>query len=251
MLSVPKNYLARLAAFEIWDTHCYDRYIPLKKGMTVVDAGASVGFFSVYASKKVGDTGRVIAFEPEPVSYSHLAKNVSDSPNIIAKNVGLSNENKTAKMFYQSNIIYGDMGTQYSLYSAPANKTDKTVDVTLRRLDSVLPSLGVSHVDFLKIDTEGAEYPILQGLGEMLWNVDNIAMETHAKYQKGVETDEQLKQLLESYGFRTKKTSHYGLMPYMYATRDYAVQFPFIETWQILTIGGLAAGLLLYRQGKK
>lgn len=222
---------------EIWDTKCYDRYIPLKKGMTVVDAGASIGFFTVYASQKVGTTGRVIAFEPEPVSYSHLEKNIAELPNATAVNIGLSNEDKVAKMFYRDG---------FSLYSTG----DSATDVPLRRLDSVLPSLNVSHIDFLKIDTEGAEYPILEGLGDLLWNVDNIAMELHSTWEKNVAQPKALRQLLERYGFRVKQTTHYGYFPYMYATRDSSVQFPLIETWQVLALAGVA-GLVAYKAVKR
>lgn len=238
LVSYPKDYLMWNATFEIWDTKCYDRYIPLTEGMTVVDAGASIGFFTVYASQKVGASGRVIAFEPEPVSYSHLARNVADLPNVTAENMGLSNGDKLAKMFYRNN--------GYSLYKTG----DRAVDLTLRRLDSVLPNLGVSHVDFLKIDTEGAEFQILEGLGEMLWSVDNIAMELHSTWEKNVENPQQLRQLLERYGFRVKQTTHYGYFPYMYATRDSTVQFPLVETWQVLALAGLA-GLIAYQVTRK
>ena len=47
-----------------------------RPGDTVIDVGANVGWYTVIASKLVGKKGRVIAFEPEPVNFAILKKNV-------------------------------------------------------------------------------------------------------------------------------------------------------------------------------
>ena len=49
----------------------------LSEGNIVVDAGAYVGVFALYAGKKVGKSGKVIAFEPEPRNYGNLCRNIS------------------------------------------------------------------------------------------------------------------------------------------------------------------------------
>src|SRR5688572_13621160 len=48
----------------------------IRPGMVVVDVGANIGYFSLLASTLVGPTGRVYAFEPDPVNCALLRKNV-------------------------------------------------------------------------------------------------------------------------------------------------------------------------------
>jgi len=237
LTSVPKNYWL-IPVFEIWDTHVYDRYIPIKEGMTVVDAGASIGIFALYASQKVGSTGKVIAFDPEPTSFNALAENVANSSNVIPVNIGLHNKSGAIKLGIQNDLYCTSMFTE----------SKKTIDVNVERLDKYLANLGITHVDFLKIDTEGAGQVILEGAEELLPNIDNIAMELHPNIPE--ENAQQIEQLLQKSGFRTKITHHYGLIPYLYATRDASIEFPTIETWQVVAVGGVAV-ILFYLVTRK
>lgn len=239
LASVPENYWL-IVAFETWDSHVYDRYIPLKTGMTVVDVGASIGVFSLYAFQKVGPSGKVIAFEPEPISFSALVENVEfvNATNIISVNKGLYNESGTAKL----NVTPGFVGSGF--FNADTN----TVDVRVERLDKILPDLGITHADFVKIDTEGAAMQILEGAEEILPYIDNFAI---AAYHAPYEDPHQMEKFLQNHGFRTKITHHYGFIPYLYATRDPTIEFPTIETWQVVVAGGLGLFLLYFALKKK
>jgi len=238
LTSVPENYWARIIAFEILDTHVYDRYIPIKPGMVVVDAGASIGMFALYASQKVGPTGKVIAFEPEPTSFKALAENVAKASNVIPVNMGLHNENGTIKLGIQRDLVCCSLFTE----------SNNTIDVKVERLDTFLANLGITHVDFVKIDTEGAAQVIIEGATELLPNIDNFAMELHTNIPE--ESAQKIEQLLQSHGFRTKIAHHYGLIPYLYATRDASIEFPTVETWQVVAVGGVAV-ILLYLATRK
>jgi FkbM family methyltransferase len=197
--------------------------------MTVVDIGASIGFFSFYASQKVGSTGKVIAFEPEPTSYRALVENIeaNQATNVIPIQMGLWSE-CTCKDICPTPVLTG---------SSFMNCADG-INVKLGRLDRILPKLGITHVDFVKIDAEGAAMHILEGSTEMLSSIENFAI---AAYHTQ-ENVRQIEKFLGEYGFRTRMLRRYGLYPFVYATRNPNINLQFVETWQILLVGSV--GLL-------
>src|ERR1700690_1657558 len=63
-----------MGTFEQHTCELFDRL--LEEGMTIVDAGANIGFYSLQAARKVGPSGKVYAFEPEPANFALLKKNI-------------------------------------------------------------------------------------------------------------------------------------------------------------------------------
>src|ERR1700728_4292554 len=55
----------------------------VKPGMTVVDIGANIGFYSVLFSKLVGEKGSVHAFEPDSTNFKHLVSNTRKLKNVF------------------------------------------------------------------------------------------------------------------------------------------------------------------------
>ena len=234
--SVPKRYQLGQIIHEVIDTHVYDRYIPLKPGMTVIDIGSSIGVFSLYDSQKVGYKGKIVAVEPEPTCYKALLQNITSSKikNIIPLNIALYNKQGKMQLHSNPNALI------CSSFFNEQNEVTNIVDVDVKRLDDTVRQLGINHVDFVKIDTEGAATEIIEGSEGILPYIDNFAV---AAYHAPHENPEQIALFLQQHGFRTRITHHYGLIPYLYATRDLTINFPPIETWEIATIGGLIAAL--------
>jgi FkbM family methyltransferase len=146
----------------------------LRPGMTVVDAGAHHGLYSLLASKSVGENGTVVAFEPSPREAERFIKHlrVNQSPNVWLLRCALGNQVGAAKLFL------GDGFQDWCNSLRPAGLPDPTqsVRVPLRRLDDILAELGVSQVDFLKIDVEGAELSLLQGAPRLLGSTPRPAI---------------------------------------------------------------------------
>jgi FkbM family methyltransferase len=73
-------------------------------GMTVLDVGAHNGFYTLLASKKVGPSGRVIAFEPSPRERQRLLSNlwINRCSNVIVEPVALAEEDSVATLFVVS-----------------------------------------------------------------------------------------------------------------------------------------------------
>lgn len=245
-VAVPPN-CDMAPADEIEKDRIYDKLLPLKAGMTVVDVGASIGFFSMYASEKVGASGKIIAFEPEPTSFNALVMNTSQLKNVVPVQKAVWNQ-KGKLTLYPTSILTGS-----SLFKAESVfaqsvwfPTDKSCSVETVRLDTILPEMHITHVDFVKIDAEGAGNKILEGTQGIIHEIDNFAI---AAYHTQENPQEMIK-FLKANGFRTKMLLRYGVTPYVYATRDPAVNLAYVELWQVLAIVGFG-GLLLYSWDKK
>jgi FkbM family methyltransferase len=130
----------------------------LRPGDTFVDVGANVGWYTLIASRAVGETGRVIAFEPAPGSYSLLAQNAKDNGcrNVILESKALSDKRGTLRL----NIGATNKGHNSIISSS---LTKGFVDVEALPLDEYLKDLP-GKIDLIKIDTEGAEGFILNGM---------------------------------------------------------------------------------------
>ena len=139
---------------------------PLRLGMTVLDIGAHHGLYTLLAAKGVGRRGRVIAFEPSPRERRRLANHVrlNRCRNVEVEACALGNESGEAELF----LVDGFRDWGNSLRPPAVAEPTRKVSVPVRRLDDVLAELGVEHVDFIKLDTEGGELAVLEGARKLL-----------------------------------------------------------------------------------
>ncbi len=145
--------------FEEGEWRFLNRY--LKKGMTVIDIGAHHGFYTILCSKKVGTSGRVIAFEPSPKEQRKLSfhlklnncKNVKIEPYAVARHSG------EATLF----VIKGRDTAFNSLRPPAVSNPVKQITVKAMSLKDYIKNQDMQRIDFIKIDAEGAELEILQG----------------------------------------------------------------------------------------
>lgn len=139
----------------------------LKKDMTVFDIGAHHGFYTLLASKKVGDKGCVIAFEPSPRERKRLYMHVklNHCSNVIVEPFALSSINGKSKMY----IVQGKDTGCNSLRIPIVNDRVEEINVEVVTLDTYIAKKKVISVDFMKVDAEGAELEIFKG-AEKLFN---------------------------------------------------------------------------------
>ena len=136
----------------------------LQGGATFVDVGAQIGYYSLKAAPVVGPRGHVIAVEPNPETVAKLENNIRASG---------------AKVIAIAPVACSDAEAALDLLAAPAANTGETslskvnasqagapvatYKVRARPLDDIVRESGVSRVDVIKIDVEGAEYLVLKG----------------------------------------------------------------------------------------
>jgi FkbM family methyltransferase len=135
-------------------------------GMTVYDVGAHIGTKTVFFAKNVGSMGKVVAFEPNPVSFSHLLSNVAQHrlSNVTAINLGLGSKNREVTL----------TATEYSTATGSLHPRERQEmlkrgkvqqwTVQVRRLDD----LNFPPPDLIKIDVEGYEYEVLEGMSKLI-----------------------------------------------------------------------------------
>jgi FkbM family methyltransferase len=169
--------------YEIVEQRIYapiDDFAP-RSGDVVVDVGANIGVFSLWAADLVGPKGRVVAIEPTPIAFDVLYRNTSGiATPTTALAIACSDEDGTLTLHFPPGRL--------SVASAEPRK-DRTehVDVPVRRLQPALAEVGVTAIDFLKIDVEGLEIEVLRGAGDLLHHVDRLAMEVDLDGAEAVE----------------------------------------------------------------
>ena len=138
----------------------------LRRNMTVVDAGAHHGLYTLLASKRVGWDGRVIAIEPSPRECQRLEKHLrlNRCSNTELVPCALGEDPGEADLY----LVDGCHDWCNSLRPPAVGESVRTVRVSVRRLDDMLAELGVSKVDFIKLDVEGAELSVLYGAMKLL-----------------------------------------------------------------------------------
>jgi len=142
----------------------------LKPGQTVYDVGANIGFFTILCSRLVGPTGRVYAFEPIPQNLATLKHNIALNglTNVVVVEKALSSRTGTAAMFVSPWSAF------HSLNVEGASKQDNhgaeagEIVVETVTLDEFVQGEGVATPDLLKIDVEGAELIVVDGMRETL-----------------------------------------------------------------------------------
>jgi FkbM family methyltransferase len=121
----------------------------------LVDVGAHVG----YVSRQFADKGwKIIAFEPEPDNRHDLENNLKKYPDVTIIPKAVSNQDDQSVVFYVSSEYWGIHSLK------PFHETHQPkLTVQTTRLDTALKKLNITDVTLLKIDTEGADFLVLQG----------------------------------------------------------------------------------------
>lgn len=133
----------------------------VRPGMTVADAGANLGFFTLLMADLVGAEGHVHAFEPNPQMADRLRSSVDINgfgPRTTVHEVGLSDRWGEAAMAIPANEpknghLIDDL------------RRADAVPIQIRRLDAIS---GLENIDFIKIDVEGAEERLWTGMSGII-----------------------------------------------------------------------------------
>src|SRR6267142_3970731 len=158
------DYIQRsmyLGTFEPLESCLVKEY--LKPGMTFVDVGANVGYYTLLAASLVGSEGLVIAFEPSPYAYGRLTETIAKNrmPNVRTIRAGLGDRTCELQLF---------------ISTKPGNHTPTMVpdaggaplSVPVFTLDEYLKENEIDRVDLMKIDVEGFEPNVIKGATDSL-----------------------------------------------------------------------------------
>jgi FkbM family methyltransferase len=159
-----------------------------KENDNAIDIGANIGFFTLLLSS-ISRKGTIHSFEPEKKNFSKLLNNISlnNVKNVKTYNLGLSDKKGKAKL-YLSLTNYGG----HWIEKKNKHYLRKNQVIKIERLDDIL---NKDFYQIIKIDTEGHELKILEGMRNILINKVNFIIIEHG------ESFEQIDEFLSKYSF--------------------------------------------------
>ncbi len=169
----------------------------IRPGMTVIDAGAHVGYYSTLFSKLVGPNGRVFSFEPEHHNFLFLRENIvlNNLMNCTYENKAVYNSNGLIKL----NLNSENLGA-HSIIEKEVNSI--SVDIETIRLDDYFKNIN-TKIDFIKMDIEGAEEFALAGAKNIINENPDIIIVMEFK-----PTSMNVLKKVRSHGFRVFVVDH-------------------------------------------
>lgn len=156
------DYLEHIrGVFEPHMVELFDSLI--KPADTVLDIGANIGCTAILFGSRAN---KVVSFEPSPSTYRFLEKNVQASGlnNVELKNVGLGKSAGRFELTFAANNRAG--GFVSNKMQASAGHQVESIEIV--QGDAFLEELGITRVDFIKIDVEGFERDVIEGLGKTI-----------------------------------------------------------------------------------
>ena len=156
----------------------------LKSDDVVYDIGANVGTYTCFLSERL-QPNQVVAFEPHPSNLASLRSNLElNNTDAIVIERALSDTNGTAEL----EVVSQERGE--GKHSLVADDGEETIKVELATGDQLIKSGEIPAPTVLKIDVEGAEYQVLQGLEQMLQSdlCRLIYVEVHPKHLNNYDT---------------------------------------------------------------
>ena len=159
-------HLHRLGLMGVKEKRCFERHV--RSGMTVVDIGGNHGLHTLLLSKLVGGAGVVHAFEPEPELFAALETNcrLNGVHNVRVHNLALGAKGGTM-VLSRSLLNAGDN----RLTNAHEDSVTQKMSVKLAALDDVL---GDVPVDFIKIDVQGWEMKVFEGMQKVFDRITQL-----------------------------------------------------------------------------
>jgi len=180
------NYIDAASFLSTYKSIFTDRvyhFISNKENPRILDCGANIGLASIYL-RSVFPKAIITAFEPDPIIIGILKKNLAPA-NVEVIEAAVWNQ--SGEISFKSDGADGGC--------LEPNQLGCSVP-TIRLADWLQ-----EPIDFLKIDIEGAELPVLRDCGNLLKFVQNIAVEYHESSNGSQNLDELLK-ILSDNGFR-------------------------------------------------
>lgn len=146
----------------------------LRPGMTVLDIGAHLGYYTRFFAETVGPTGRVYAFEPHPETFALLRRNTAIHRNVVTIEAAVTDRVGEVDFFEMS------ASGQHSVYPIAERRTGAVPRRRLRvhstTVDAFLAERGDPPVDLIKMDIEGAEPRALAGMARTVARLPRLTL---------------------------------------------------------------------------
>lgn len=184
----------------------FPKWLEMGENSKIIDLGAHIGIFSILAASKFKNA-KIFAIEPSEDNFSILEENVNMNKNvdITVSKICLSDKRESVELYKDKN------SARHSIVRT--GNTEKEI-VEAMTLGDFFNEKGIEECDLLKMDIEGAEYPVLfSTTSETMRKIQRIFLEIHdiEGYRK-----EDLLEFLRGHDFKTKMTEDKS---FIYATK--------------------------------
>jgi FkbM family methyltransferase len=184
----------------------------LEPGDAVIDVGASFGYYTTLGSALVGPSGRVFAFEPSPIAGRVIEEAIRDSGirNIVLTKAAVGKANGSVPLYLPNSR---SLHSPSIFYSDPAFSP---VQVPMMSLDCFEPLQDVSKVKLVKIDVEGYEPDVLDGMEHLIRSrrIENVLCEFNSGWLlRNSTTPERLLDRFLGLGFDIRKQTTLQRIP--------------------------------------
>jgi FkbM family methyltransferase len=228
------EYLDPYSLAAMWEVQFFKRYndfYTTNQAPYVLDCGANVGV-SVFRYKQLFPNCRITAFEPDPRIYEVLVRNISRNAlrDVDAVQAAVWSENSKMEFLSfrnndsQSGSINIDDGDEKKVFK-------ERIEVDTVWLGGYLQT----HVDFLKLDIEGAEFRVLESCKHLLHNVEQLIVEVHHKVQEP-QALINIMTILKDAGFNIAVYQYYSnprtYVPFVRNPSAVGDQFPVLWGWR-------------------
>jgi FkbM family methyltransferase len=174
----------------------YFRWYTLKPGDLVFDIGAHCGVSTYQFSRLVGDAGTVVCFEPDPVNFEILKRNIErhELKNVKVEKVAIAGE-RGELQFSAENSVTSMLSSYLTRETA-----GKMVTVEAWTLKDAFAKYGIPNL--CKIDIEGAETDVIRQSAELLKkHKTNFTIDTNHPKANGEMTSADIEVMFRQYGY--------------------------------------------------
>jgi FkbM family methyltransferase len=151
----------------------------LKPGQVILDVGANVGYLTRFLGRATGPDGKVYAFEPNPLIFSLLSRNVAKLKQVSVFNFGLSSNAGAFPLFLAgNNHSVASFAKEYPAIHLVFQENVELSSIQAKVVigDEFLDQEGIEQVDLIKIDVEGWEINALSGLEKTIAASKNLTI---------------------------------------------------------------------------
>ena len=184
-------------------------YFNPNEGDTVIDVGAHIGLYTLIAAKKVGSSGKVISIEPDPDNCNLLKRNVELNrlTNVIILERAAFSSDSKLKLYLPGK----ERGfTKLSTTMANRATTKNFLKIDASTLDHLMLMQGITEVNWIKIDVEGAELEVLKGATVTLSASKNIALLVEVHNVNNLDLHSAIVKFLQPYEFHIEFERKYA-----------------------------------------
>jgi FkbM family methyltransferase len=191
-------------------------------GQTVYDVGANIGYVSLALAKAVGQTGRVVAFEPLPENLARLEANLA--LNAVGKRVKIVSA-AVGERASQEQFLEHQSGAMGKLRASTGRQAEyeRSLTVQVVALDDWTADNNYEPPKLIKVDVEGGEAAVFWGMSDLLeQSRPTILLELH-----GLEAAEAVQRILAAaaYGLHEMRQG-YPEVSEITSWKNYVVALP-------------------------